>query len=252
MNLFLYDENSKTAGIGQDKNILSDGEYFIIQNFIRKNDVVLDVGSYRGEWSLFVLSSVSPKMIYIFDPIADHVKFAISNFFFRTNTMMMNNGTHENSGKQKFRWFNGQDIFSELSSIYPRPELENMLKLFTHEVEVDCLKLDEFLNINDVEKINFIKIDNEGSELPTLKGLKNYIQNKDVDFIQFHYCSAWKDAGFKFKEVFEFLTGYEYRLFRILQQDLLIIDTYREELEDNIDCNYLAISDIKFKELVNG
>ena len=62
------------------------------------------------------------------------------------------------------------DKYSELSTFYRRKSAEKNLNIKPREVEVRKTTLSKYCIDNRIAKINFLKIDTEGSEMDVLTG----------------------------------------------------------------------------------
>lgn len=69
----------------------------------------------------------------------------------------------------------------------------------------------EYVLQNNVESIDFLKIDTEGYELSVLKGFDETIRR--VKFIQFEYGGTYIDSGVKLIEVVEYLKSFGFGRF---------------------------------------
>ncbi|MBD2568819.1 FkbM family methyltransferase [Anabaena lutea] len=95
---------------------------------------------------------------------------------------------------------------------------------------VNTTKLDDFCDDNNINKIDFLKLDIEGFELSALKGAYQMIMNGKIKFIQIEIGSAsltTKSMLFDFWEMFNNL----YYFYLILNQGLIEIKEYKADLE---------------------
>ena len=99
------------------------------------------------------------------------------------------------------------------------------------EVLCSVIKLDEFMPISSLSKIDFIKIDVEGAELPSLQGAESILRkHKPLLFVE--VCKAWmKSFGYNAKELESFLRSLSYNKFKVVGRNLLIIDSVESFLK---------------------
>ncbi len=77
-------------------------------------------------------------------------------------------------------------------------------KNFYKNIDIQIIRLDEYLNNNSIEYINFMKVDTEGYELDVLKGLGTKIHN--VQYIMFeHHYHDMLIKTYKFSDINELL-----------------------------------------------
>jgi len=126
-----------------------------------------DVGANWGYFSFLLASNCNPKRIDFFEPLPENVKLlrenvGINTFEFEVN--IVEKAIDTESGKAKF-WDIGEN--AEHASLRTedhywdvdeRPELEQ------EEIEVGTVRLDEYIESSDIEKIDLMKIDIEGGE----------------------------------------------------------------------------------------
>lgn len=97
---------------------------------------------------------------------------------------------------------------SGLTSFYKREVFEQNYQQF----ETECITLDDLvLNLN-IDCIDYLKIDTEGSELTILNGSKNLLKNKKINYIQLEYGPTYEDAGYNVLDIIEYLNFYGYKL----------------------------------------
>ena len=68
----------------------------------------------------------------------------------------------------------------------------NLLNLFNKKkkyqiLKVEIITLEDYMNLNNINKISLLKIDTEGYEYEVLKGLKKKIQLVDMIMFEHHY-----------------------------------------------------------------
>lgn len=102
------------------------------------------------------------------------------------------------------------DLDHGLSSFYQRRVFD--FSRNTQQIEVDCITLDDLFLDLDLEFIDYLKIDTEGSELPILQGCTELLKNKKIQYIQLEYGETYGDAGYTVSDVINFLKSYNYDL----------------------------------------
>lgn len=117
---------------------------------------------------------------------------------------------------------------------YPR-----LNKKLNKTEKIEITTIDQFMNKNSIEKVDFMKIDIEGHEMEAFKGAKSSIENSKITIIQFEFGLASLHAGNKLKDYFSILENYD--IYRILQDGIQKI-TYHETFEIYLTTNYLAVS----------
>jgi hypothetical protein len=92
--------------------------------------------------------------------------------------------------------------------------------------------LDAFVASKDIACIDFLKIDVEGHEMSVLKGGANSIEAGKVRAIAFEFGSADVYSRIFFRDIWDFLTGHDYKIRRIVPGGNLVeVESYYEDLE---------------------
>ena len=99
------------------------------------------------------------------------------------------------------------------------------------EVACSVIKLDEFTPVSSLTKIDFIKIDVEGAELPSLQGAEHILRkHKPLLFVE--VCKAWmKSFGYNAKELEAFLRSLSYSRFEVVGRNPHFIDSVESFLQ---------------------
>lgn len=95
-----------------------------------------------------------------------------------------------------------------LSSFYKRDYFNGNY----NELHIECLSLDDLSADLNINYIDYLKVDTEGSEFPILMGSINLLKNKKINYIQLEYGGTYKDANYTVLDVINFLLSYNYEL----------------------------------------
>lgn len=182
------------------------------KNAVKDKKVVFDIGANIGYFSLLASKNMENKdaIIYAFEPINrtyNRAKFNIKlNGFknIRLNKLAL-------SDKDGFLGINvGNEENWGMSSINSHNYLSDQIE------EVETQKLDTFVSLNQINQIDLIKIDIEGSEFYLLKGmLKTIDQFRPIIFIEVLDEHLIKAKTSK-EEIFKLFWDKKYKAYRIL------------------------------------
>lgn len=112
---------------------------------------------------------------------------------------------------------------------------------FDYVEDVKIMKLDDYVQKNNIASIDFIKIDVEGFEYDVLHGAKNALKNGIIKNIQFEFGECNIDTKVFFKDLYNLLTEYGFSMYRILPSGYLYkINGYNEHLECFVCANYFC------------
>jgi len=166
-------------------------------NFFEKNfksdDVLWDIGSHHGHYSLFAASVVTgEKQVYSFEPDSIARKIQVENINlnrFGSKITLSHAAVGRTTGILKFREMGGNansHIFNESES-----ETSNI-------VEVESVTLNSL--IGGLPKPSIIKIDTEGAEIDILSSATELIHDPSITFICELHPFAWSSYGVNYKQ----------------------------------------------------
>jgi FkbM family methyltransferase len=85
---------------------------------------------------------------------------------------------------------------------------------------VEVIRLDDFLKTRGIARIDFLKLDVEGTELAALRGLGEWLRPERVAVIQFEYGGTTLDAGLRLRSFFELLESSGYTVAKLFPHGL--------------------------------
>ena len=191
-----------------------------IINFIKKNlnlndfNLLIDVGGHHGETiDLFCNNFKIVKLISIeaspknFEVLKSKVRI-LKKIFFDT-TILIEQLTLGNQNKlvniKQFEESSSSTIkeIDKNSSYYKKKfRLLNFFKKkeVFKEIETKLTKLNDYLVKNNINEVDFLKIDTEGSEFDILCGLENSIKKVKIIYFEHHYDLMIKKK-YKFSDI---------------------------------------------------
>ena len=181
-------------------------------------DVLFDIGAHHGESIKRFLNNFKVKNIYSFEASKKNFSILQKNLIFfkkkfnNTNIIIENYaaGNEEKIIKMKqmnesssstINNYNVKSKYFKKKSIFL---LSFKKQNFFSEIDVRQILLSNYMNTNDIKKIDFIKIDTEGYEYYVLKGLKNQFQKIKLILFEHHYHSMLLKK-YKFRDIHNFL-----------------------------------------------
>jgi FkbM family methyltransferase len=201
------------------------GEEFLIAKllprFVQNNPPVLfDVGANRGEYTRLLANQFPGAYIFAFEP---HPR----NFEILSKSNIRNFSPHRIALSDR----------SEQSSLYDRVDDDGSTNASLHsEVithihgttsvshEVGVETLDNFVATLNINFIDFLKIDVEGSELAVLHGGHHLIKEERIGIIQFEF-NEMNIISHSFLHDFREILP-QYQIFRLLPKGLLPVPDY--------------------------
>ena len=171
------------------------------------NLIIFDIGCFRGNFSLNLKRKIDTDSdFYLFDA---NPELKIKNFEYKNIAISDEVGTSK---------FNLNTFFpssgSSLTDILKKDIIWNITRrLFSFNpwktfktIEVETSTIDVICNKNNINKIDVLKIDTEGSELNVLKGATNMLKNTKIILVEI--LDEKKNYNEKYKKVCDLLESF--------------------------------------------
>jgi len=217
-------------------NSSTNGEYYLLEMLLEKDQkskVVFDVGANVGEWASTASSFlVQDAVIYAFEPVKETFQ-ALSraaNEIIRPINFAL--------GKE-----NGEAIVYT-SKMYAGTNSLVFNDYVGHSDKTEKILVrsgDSFCEENNIDKINFLKIDTEGYELSVLSGFQRMMREGRIDFIQFEYGGTWIYSRSLLRDVFVLFQKNNYQIGKIHPNSVEIFNQYDPKCETFSYSNWIAI-----------
>jgi FkbM family methyltransferase len=197
-----------------------------------KASVIFDVGANMGNYTKSISEFLSAT-IYCFEP---------STYVFQK--LQQNVSHYKNvhcfkialSDKEGTATLYSRESNHEVSSLI-NTSIDKYGKTTIETVFITTL--DNFCSHNNIDQIDFLKIDVEGYELSVLNGAKNMLYKKKIIFIQFEFGKFNIDSRTFFRD-FWILLHENYIIYRIVKDGLFEIKNYTAMLEIFETSNFIA------------
>ncbi|MFN9111280.1 MAG: FkbM family methyltransferase [Bacteroidota bacterium] len=143
--------------------------------------IVFDVGANEGQTFSWIRHHQPAAKIYCFEPVQSVFNVLQKKTALSGNCVVEHKALGEKSGQKTIRLF---DDYSVLNSL--RDDLMNQnTKAKEETISIDTL--DNYCAVNNIPKIDLLKIDTEGYELQVLDGASQMLASGAVSFI---YCEV--------------------------------------------------------------
>ena len=194
-----------------------------IFNFLKKKNlkeinIFFDIGAHEGESIEIFSKNFTISKIYSFEPspinflkLKNKVNLFLKNFK-DIKVYVENVGLGDEKKRIYLKQLN-ESSSSTINQINKNSKYFKKKRFFLNKlhtknfyknIDIQIIRLDEYLNNNRIEYINFMKVDTEGYELDVLKGLGTKIHN--VQYIMFeHHYHDMLIKTYKFSDINELL-----------------------------------------------
>ena len=207
-------------------------EMDMILNIVEDNWTVFDIGSNIGLHTILLNKKFKNLNMYSFEPIPNTFDILKINLGLNNITSkIFNCGISDDNTNIQFYFNKGQTAASSMRDL--KEDKEN-----TDIITCKVMTLDSFCEEQKIEKIDFIKIDVEGSELLAFKGgMKVLEKYKPIIFSEM--LRKWaKKFGYHPNDIINLLSQIGYTCFSISGNKLNKIE---KVTEDTIETNYIFL-----------
>lgn len=251
MNLFeftqwfwerLHNLALRRMNYGYGGNFRTSGELYVARYINNRLSglvkiIIFDIGANHGEFSKEISLIFNKRAhIYAFEPSQKAFAKLNENLFNFSNVSTFNYGF---SDVNSITNLHSNSEGSGLASLYRR-RLDHYGIYFDKAEQAVFKTIDSYCKENNIERINFLKLDIEGHELSALLGAKQMISELKVDFIQFEFGGTNIDSKTYFQDFFYLLKDI-YSVYRITKNGIYELKSYDESLEIFKSINFLAI-----------
>jgi FkbM family methyltransferase len=189
INKILRKFNIELHGLGYlqalGKNEFKNSEnsfYLKVFNSNIKELRIFDVGANQGITISNFLTLFPNAYIHAFEPYELYSLELIEKFKINPKVNINAIGISDQIGEQIFNINKSIDTSSLLNSKKTGLNSDEQVKTL-NKIKVQLTTIDDFMKNNNIEQINILKLDIQGSELNALVGAKIGLENKKIDII---------------------------------------------------------------------
>ena len=210
---------------------------------LQDGDTIFDIGANIGWYSCHMAKKLPMAKIYSFEPIPETFEKLNKNITINDITnVVLNNIAF--SSKRETLTFYYSPLVTGASSSQNITENEHMSKL---ECAADTL--DNYMAVNNIEKLDFIKCDVEGAEYFVFQGgSKTFVEHKPIVFTEMLRKWAAK-FGYSPNDIITYFTNFGYKCFVSDAGKLRQFGTVTDETQET---NYFFLHDIKHQEIISA
>ena len=191
---------------------------FLLKKGFKNFNIFLDVGAHKGESINLFLKNFKIKTIYSFEAspitfklLSDKIVFFRNKF--KSSKLIIENyaiGAVEQkvllkqlqeSSSSTIRNLNVNSKYFKKKRFFLSDDKKDF---FFKEIEIQQIKLSNYLIKNNIDNVDFLKIDTEGYELEVLIGAKEILSKINIILFEHHYDDMIA-KNYKFYDIHNFL-----------------------------------------------
>ncbi len=194
---------------------------FFYSKKIYNFDVIFDIGAHKGETILYFNKYFNVNNIYAFEPSPLNFKilkkniqktklknftrihlenFAVGEVLQKKTLLQMSE-----SSSSTFKEINLESKYFKIKNKFLGKLIDNSKK-----IKVDQIKLEDYIKNKNLNNLDLLKVDTEGSEFEVLKGLGEYLGKFKIILFEHHYDNMIV-KGYKFSDIHNLLTSKNYQ-----------------------------------------
>ncbi len=214
----------------------TNGEHWLIERVVPQCRVILDIGANVGDWTQACLDINPQARLYSFEASPATAAQLIERFQSNPNVETFALGLGE---KQAILEFHDHGPGSVCSGFVSRER--TVERKAQTVVPVACKPIVDAPGLENVNPIDFMKIDTEGFEMPILRGAEPWLEERRVRLIQFEYGGAWADAREFLSDANVLFKKHGYRWGRLMQAGIEWVTQFdHRRLETFKYANFIA------------
>jgi FkbM family methyltransferase len=182
--------------------------------------IAFDVGAHEGETLEYLQQIETIKKIYSFEPQIEIYNKILKKYNFN-DRIILNNLALSNNCEDKIFFINALSSTSSFSLLNDNSlwlKIKNIIlnekNLIKDSITLKTSTIDNYVNENNINMIDLLKIDTEGHELEVLMGSMKTIKKNKVKYllIELHTSKMYKN--YSKKKIEEFLKNNNFTLLK--------------------------------------
>jgi len=191
-------------------------ELQVLNKILKPGMVFADVGANQGEFTLFAARRVGSGRVLAFEPVDTLHRHLIENIAMNgfENVMTYDFGLSDQKGEHSIYTSDDREVHYSLHdglcTLFPTEQRSQVMG----KVRVGVF--DEMFDSTDLSRLDVMKVDVEGSELPALRGAERSLRKyKPILFVEINE-QTFQAAGYSTADLVNFLSGlgYQFNLVR--------------------------------------
>lgn len=159
----------------------------LLSKILPEDPVIVEAGAYEGRDTVKLAQKFTKGRIFAFEPLANRFSIlqnAVQHF---SNVYVFNTALDITSGRKDFyicHGTHGRSPVYEFHSCLLRPKGSMAVHLMGPIEPVNCVSLADFCREQNIDKIDFLWLSTEGSELQVLHGAQHLIEQVSIVYVR--------------------------------------------------------------------
>ena len=176
-----------------------------------ESGIIFDVGAYVGDTAQLYQNYFPRYKIYSFEPSFESYDYLNNRFIDNSNIDIVNQALASNIEIRKLYLSN----FPNLNSLH-KPNERSWGFEDEKYIQVETTTLDAFCSKNNINHIDILKLDVQGSELDVLKGGKEILKEGKISLINIEWqVVQLYENHHEYYKIAEFLADYDFEFFNL-------------------------------------
>ena len=201
----------------------------------------IDVGAHKGEFLNYLLTIKDIQEIHAFEPQKEIFDMLNLNFGKNKKIFLNNEGLSDiNSTREmNLNSLTSTSTFSTINESSSWFKFKNLIlnkkNSFQKKIKIKTIKLDDYFKVKNINKIDLLKIDTEGSEYEVLLGSKRIIQNVSYIMIEIQKNDMYQN--YSIKKIEDFLKNNNFILIKKFNFPFMFFEDrfYKKILDKNFN-----------------
>jgi FkbM family methyltransferase len=190
-------------------------------------------GANIGKYSLLATKTLPNTKIIAFEPVKKTFENLTKNVEGKTNITLVNCGLFSSECTKEINLFNSNTH----SSLY---DSQGVNYSVNDKIAIQLITGDSYLEEQNINQVDFLKIDIEGAEYDALLGLEKALQKGAIKAIQFEYGYINLSSKNLLGDFYSLLESHNYVLGKIYPKRV-DFRKYLRKHEDFIGPNFIAV-----------
>lgn len=215
------------------------GEVWLQERFSGKFSTIFDIGSNIGEWTKMVRTYQPTAKIHMFEIVPDTYQKMLRNITLDSNMIPNGFGLLDVSGTVPVTYVKSYDA---LSTTIPNINFDE-----TEDRTGIVFTGDDYIESRQINNIDYLKIDAEGSEDKIFKGFSKTLKDGKIDIIQFEYGYVSILTKWLLYDSYKLLEPLGYKLGR-MHKDHIEFHNYTLVDETFVGPEYIAVHEKRWSD----